>query len=59
MQIGSFGTAQIAYGKTETIDKESLVTIAEREDKPNTAAIMLPTNDKGVTRIVDLREVKE
>ncbi len=59
MQIGSFGTAQIAYGKTETIDKKSLVTIVEHEDKPNTAAIMLPTKDKGVTRIVDLREVKE
>ena len=59
MQIGSFGTAQIAYGKTEKIDKKSLVTIVEREGKPNTAAIMLPTKDKGVTRLVDLREVKE
>jgi hypothetical protein len=59
MRIGSYGTAQIAYGKTETIDKKSLVTIVEREDKPNTAAFMLPMKDKGVTHIVDLKEVKE
>jgi benzoyl-CoA reductase/2-hydroxyglutaryl-CoA dehydratase subunit BcrC/BadD/HgdB len=41
MQIGSFGTAHIAYGKAETIDEKSLVTIVECEDTLNTAAIML------------------
>lgn len=59
LQSGSFGSAQVAFGKTRTIDAKSLVSIVEHEDKPNTAALMLPSESKGIIRIVNLREAKE
>ncbi len=55
MQDGSFGSAQIAFGKTKTVDARSLVTVVEHENGPNTAAIMLPTNKEELVTIVDLR----
>jgi hypothetical protein len=59
MQDGSFGSAQIAFGKTKTVDTQSLITIVEQEEGPNTAALMFPSNDKETINIVDLREVKK
>ncbi len=59
MQIASFGTTQIAFGKTEAIDAKSLVSIIEREDTTSTAAIMLNKKDKDINQVVDLREIKE
>lgn len=58
LQNGSFGSAQVAFGKTLSVDAESLVSIVEYEDKANTAAIMLPTENKEMVRIVNLREAK-
>jgi hypothetical protein len=59
MNNSSFGSAQIAFGKTCTVDAKSLVSIVEHEDKPNTIEIMLPSESKGMIHIVDLRGVKE
>jgi hypothetical protein len=58
MEDGSFGSAQIAFGKTKTVDAKSLVTIVEHEEGPNTAAILLPSDKKDSINIVDLREAK-
>ncbi len=58
MEDGSFGSAQIAFGKTKTVDAKSLVTIVEHEAGLNSAAILVPSNDKEVVNIVDLREAK-
>jgi hypothetical protein len=46
MEDGSFGSAQIAFGKTKAVDAKSLVTIIEHEEGPNTAAILLPSDKK-------------
>jgi hypothetical protein len=54
MEDGSFGSAQVAFGRTKTVDEKSLVTIVEREDGPNTAAIWLPSNDKEIVNIASL-----
>jgi hypothetical protein len=59
MQSGSYGPAQIAFGKTSQIEAKSLVSIVEHEKGPNTAAIMLPNDNEGMIGIIDLREVKE
>ena len=59
MQMASFGTAQIAFGKTEAIDAKSLVSIVEREGTTSTAAIMLNKKDKDKTEIVNLRSITE
>lgn len=58
LEEGSFGSAQIAFGKTKAIDEKSLITIVEREDGPNTAAIMLQSDNNDTINIVDLREAK-
>ena len=57
MLCGSFGSAQVAFGKTHTVDANSFISIVEHEDKPNTAAFILPS-EKGEPRIVDLKEAK-
>lgn len=61
MQSNTFGTAQVAFGKTSEVDEKALVTIVEHENnnKPNTTAIMFPPNNKGMTGILNLREVKK
>jgi|SRR5260370_37537580 hypothetical protein len=58
MQIVSYGSAQVAFGKTSKVDAKSLVSIVEHENGPNTAAIMLPSDNERMTGIIDLREVK-
>lgn len=59
LKSGSFGSAQVAFGKTRTIDAKSLISIVEHEDKPNTAALMLPSENKNIIRIINLKEAKE
>jgi len=59
MQQGSFGSAQVAFGKTHEIDAESIISIVEYEDKPGTAAILLPPDSQTQDSIINLREVKE
>jgi len=59
MQNNSFGPAQIAFGKTHTLDPKSLVSIVEHENGPNTAAMMLHSDNKDIADIVNLREVKK
>jgi hypothetical protein len=60
MQHGVFGPAQIAFGTTRTIDPKALLSIVEheQENKPNTAAILLPSSTSGI-RIVDLKQVDD
>ena len=53
MQNGSFGSAQITIGKTKAVEARSLITIVEHEEGPNTAAIMLSSNDKEIIKIID------
>jgi hypothetical protein len=58
MQNNSFGPAQIAFGKMHTLDPKSLVSIIEHENGPNTAAMMLHSNNKNENYITNLREVE-
>src|SRR5205085_11646327 len=57
VQSGSFGSAQVAFGKTRTIDANSFISIVEHEDKRNTAALLLPS-EKGIIHIIDLKDVR-
>jgi hypothetical protein len=55
----SFGSAQVAFGHTQQIDKESLISIVEHKDKPDSAALMFASENKDSTHIVTLRPVNQ